>query len=580
MKNQTSLLRWASLCAFVLVVFVSFGHPAGAAAEAKKDKAPGRADVVTIDAMAKDGKLELPPVTFLHDQHTKALAVLQQDCSSCHKPLKDSPDGSYAFTYMGRDDKLKGDAVKALYHENCIKCHTTLAGQGKKTGPLEAECRSCHNPRPAVTDARKDIGFDKILHFKHTASAAIPAQDDPKKNCAACHHVYDAATQKLVWGKDKEDSCRSCHMLPQEKAKILAKNPQAVDANGEIGKRLTLPDAGHQECINCHLAVTAKRQSNEVKSGPADCAGCHGVEAQAARKTEMANVLVATSIPRLERGQPDAVLLLPVAAKPEELKGTMRPVSFNHKLHEAAAMDCRTCHHKKIAACGDCHTLEGKMDGTTAIPPVAVAMHDAQSSRSCVGCHAVETAKPSCAGCHSTMEKGLTKDSCATCHSIPLGATAEQAETGGLIKASKEEKAALAARTVTAREHARVSTFADADIPETVTIGLLSKDYEPSKMPHRKIVKTLLDKQSQNKLAGVFHTEKATLCQGCHHNSPPSKTPPKCVSCHGVELKASPDGRPALKAAYHLQCMTCHAQMQQKPASSECADCHKTSGNQ
>jgi len=88
-----------------------------------------------------------------------------------------------------------------------------------------------------------------------------------------------------------------------------------------------------------------------------------------------------------------------------------------------------------------------------------------------------------------------------------------------------------------------------------------------------------VEKQKDNRLAAAFHSDKATLCQGCHHNSPASKTPPKCVSCHPVAVKPTTDGQLALKAAYHQQCMTCHARMNQKPAATECADCHKVRVN-
>ena len=75
MKYQTSLLRWAGLIVAALVVVASAGHQAWGAAD-DANAMTRRADVVTIDAMAKDGKLELPAVVFLHDQHTKALEAV------------------------------------------------------------------------------------------------------------------------------------------------------------------------------------------------------------------------------------------------------------------------------------------------------------------------------------------------------------------------------------------------------------------------------------------------------------------------------------------------------------------------
>ena len=115
-----------------------------------------------------------------------------------------------------------------------------------------------------------------------------------------------------------------------------------------------------------------------------------------------------------------------------------------------------------------------------------------------------------------------------------------------------------------------------ADIPETVTIKSLSETYEPVELPHGKIVSALVKGIENNKLATYFHTEQGTLCQGCHHNSPATRKPPRCASCHGKPFQESDLFRPGLMAAYHQQCMGCHDQMGiEKPASRDCAGCHK-----
>ena len=113
-------------------------------------------------------------------------------------------------------------------------------------------------------------------------------------------------------------------------------------------------------------------------------------------------------------------------------------------------------------------------------------------------------------------------------------------------------------------------------IPEKVIIKNLSDKYEPVELPHRKIIKTLLDGIKDNKLAGYFHTDKGTLCQGCHHNSPVSKKPPRCASCHAkMAFKDKELFRPGIEAAYHRQCMQCHDAMGiAKPDSRDCTACH------
>lgn len=570
MRKRMSLPRRTSLLVLALAALLLPGLSAWGAEEAPA--APARADVVIIDVMANDGRLELPAVVFLHDKHTEALKAAQKDCSSCHEPLKDGDGKTFSFTYKNAD-QLKGDPLKSMFHESCIGCHVEMRGSSPRTGMQEAECRSCHKAPPP--SERLDAGLDKAAHYAHVASKLITVSGE-ERNCAACHHVYDAQAQKLAWSKDKEDSCRACHMRPAAQKALAAKagkagnddGPEFADENGRLLKRPDMESAVHASCVNCHLKVAAVKSADQ-KTGPSTCAGCHGAAEQAARAEgrDMA------AVPRLERGQDDAVLMLPRPVKSKDVKGMMRPVSFNHKFHEAQLDTCRVCHHKKISACSDCHSYDAAVGGNSV--NFAEAMHRVTAERSCVGCHLQETRKPACIGCHAVMPTKLSDASCASCHATPAGLSDEEAENGSLIGLAKDAAKPLADATVAAREHARVTTLERDAIPEKAVMGLLEDEYKPSELPHRKIVETLLDKQKDSRLAAAFHTEKTTLCQGCHHNSPASATPPKCAACHGVNAKAV-TGRLPLKAAYHQQCITCHEGMQQKPLATECADCHKT----
>lgn len=554
----------------VVLVLVLSGHQASGDEKTAPPATEKRADVVTIDALAGNAARELPPVSFQHDRHTKALAEAQKDCSSCHEPL--APDsakgreGYLSFRYKGAD-ALTGEALKTMYHESCIGCHAEM-----KRGPLAAECRTCHSARP-VPHERRPMGFDKVLHYRHTASSQITVAGE-EKNCASCHHVFDAATQKLVWGKNQEDSCRACHKTPEAQQAALAADPDAADENGLMKGRLTLDAAAHQSCVNCHRQITAQKLP-DARSGPVECAGCHSAAALERASREYAQQ--AGTVPRLDRGQENAVLLLPVSGAKIELKSSMSPVSFNHKFHEGVTRDCRTCHHQKIAACTTCHTLEGKAEAN--FITLSMAMHARDSERSCTGCHNREKQKPSCAGCHSVAPVREPQASCSVCHSPPVGVSREQAESAALNSLDKETRTILALVSAAKRERRQMQRIPQEDIPETVSMGILSNEYQPSELPHRKIASTLLEKQKDSRLAAAFHADPATLCQGCHHNTPLSKTPPRCVSCHSLDTRSRMDGTLSLRAAYHQQCMTCHARMNQKPAETQCADCHKPRGN-
>jgi hypothetical protein len=190
-------------------------------------------------------------------------------------------------------------------------------------------------------------------------------------------------------------------------------------------------------------------------------------------------------------------------------------------------------------------------------------MHQQGFEKSCMGCHDINQKKPACAACHESMTNDMTPGaSCALCHMKPVAATGVSDEV-------------LAKRLLKTRKISS-ATYKDKDIPDKVIIKDLSDKYEPAELPHRAIIKTLLDNMKDNKLAAYFHAEKGMICQGCHHNSPIDKKPPRCGSCHGKPFNKDTPTRPGLKAAYHQQCMGCHKILNlEKPKATACIECHK-----
>jgi formate-dependent nitrite reductase cytochrome c552 subunit len=92
-------------------------------------------------------------------------------------------------------------------------------------------------------------------------------------------------------------------------------------------------------------------------------------------------------------------------------------------------------------------------------------------------------------------------------------------------------------------------------------------------MPHRKIVEKLTQYINENSTAAYFHGHEDVVCQGCHHQSPAGEKPPLCGSCHAAESADLELMKPALKGAYHRQCLGCHQSMDiQKPE--DCSGCH------
>jgi hypothetical protein len=145
----------------------------------------------------------------------------------------------------------------------------------------------------------------------------------------------------------------------------------------------------------------------------------------------------------------------------------------------------------------------------------------------------------------------------------------------GSAPPTEEEEKARAAAALAARTPMR-ATYDAVDIPEKVVIKTLAKQFAPAEMPHRKVIAALMDKAAASPLAGSFHLEKGTICQGCHHNSPASKQPPRCSHCHGQAFDPDKPHTPGLMGAYHQQCIGCHEEMNlEKPKAVDCTACHK-----
>ena len=259
-------------------------QPAKTQAQGEKEPVPaaetGRPDLIKIGILADSQKLELPPSTFSHDKHTEALSKEKKDCTTCHL----TSFTATAFTGRFYLSRGPGAGAREIYHANCIGCHMKDAAAGKKTGPLDGECRSCHNAQPQIAAVRLDAGFNLASHYRHIASKAIPVYQNYKDNCGRCHHQYDPKTKKTFYAQGKEDGCRDCHLAKEEK-----------DVK-------SLEEADHQQCILCHIDL-AKRGSKD--NLPIDCAGCHGAKAQAldAKKNqEWVATLPDKEVPRLKKG--------------------------------------------------------------------------------------------------------------------------------------------------------------------------------------------------------------------------------------------------------------------------------------
>ncbi len=508
---------------FVLAGVLTASAVAKPAGEAEPTQ--GNADVIVIDGLKAFGPLERPAVNFYHDKHTDALAKQGKDCLACHSMVKDRLSLKF-----GRTEDTDKNTVMDIYHDQCVSCHNQGTDEKTPSGPVT--CGGCHIEDADYHSIWQPIGLDKAMHYRHVKAA--------QNKCETCHHEYNEQTKALYYAKGKEGACVYCHK------------------ETKVDNRIANRDASHTACVSCHRSLTIK----DKDAGPMQCAGCHDPKQQALFERPV-------DIPRMERNQPDA-LLVKSAPKDQPIAdgaGRMAPVPFNHKAHEGYNNSCRVCHHASLQSCAECHTIAGDDKGEQV--RLAQAMHQRDAGSSCIGCHARQQVLPECAGCHASdavINAGTSEASCKACH--------QQTDLINPYSADAETSKMVAEELFAQRQPVRGTLPLD-QIPETVIIKILSKEYEPAQLPHRKIVMSLAKKIEGNKLAENFHTDLTTLCQGCHHNSPASAKPPQCGSCHGQTSEPLNLTRPGLLAAYHQQCIQCHDKMGlEKPASRDCTACH------
>ncbi len=507
--------EWAGVAVGAAVILAA----AGCRDIPRMEPAPERTTapaVITLESPPELGPPERPPVEFDHEAHVAALP--EEGCARCHPD-----DGGGEPSFAGLDPgpaPSRGELMERA-HDRCESCHAERRRAGSEEAPVLAACASCHARRPDAVSERVAIRFDRSLHHRHVQAAG--------DRCETCHHVLDRDTGELVYARQEEEACATCH------------GPRPD------GDTPALRDAAHQRCVTCHL----RRREEGVAAGPTSCAGCHDAEV-------LAHIAVLDDVPRLDRGQPDRVLLDPGPAT--------AAVPFDHAAHEGRTTRCSVCHHATLGPCGDCHDDTGLPDGGGVTREEA--SHLAASDRSCVGCHDERAHGAGCAGCHAALPTPPSEGSCAICHATPPPpAAAPPAEM--LARAGGEEPPEDDGAPAPAM--APLPPASDA-FPATVTIDGLAGRYGPAELPHRAMVERLDGLVRESALASAFHAGPEVTCAGCHHHTPVGDRPPPCASCHGPADRLDED-RPSLEHAYHRQCIECHQQME--VGHTGCTDCHE-----
>ena len=475
---------------------------------------------------------EMDGALFDHGSHYASVKKNGGSCETCHSGLAAADKGAKISLTIIPESKSK-EKMKDAWHAFCMDCHAKNAGT-----PSPASCHSCHDSK-APEAGMLPVRFDRSLHARHVDSRYIEkvmpeegsrAMLGELQNCGACH------SSTLEGGK-------TAYVRGTEDASTffgtVSRDPKALSSSA------------HAKCVTCHISVMKNGGANAAALGlPVECASCHSSKGQAMFPS-------VSNAPRLYRGQPDVVEMgvKESANKDLDKAKAVKSVPFNHKAHEAS-VSCMECHGPAIA----------KADRDGKGGAVFSSAHDPQNPLSCIGCHAMKAkADRNCAGCHADMRAG-NENSCAVCHRGN-----GNPGTGGIVSAASGK---VVHQPVPANK-----------IPETVTIGSLSKEYEPVVFQHRKVYEVMLRGVGGNALSDAFHAQ--SMCLSCHHHIPGENiaNPPNCSACHDKAISpAKASKAPYLKTAYHQLCIGCHASMNVKPDALDCSGCHtpvqKTSSTQ
>jgi len=94
-----------------------------------------------------------------------------------------------------------------------------------------------------------------------------------------------------------------------------------------------------------------------------------------------------------------------------------------------------------------------------------------------------------------------------------------------------------------------------SEAPDSLLLGYLADLYQPVRFDHK---------------AHADMAEMGLKCATCHHYSPAGRIP-SCRECHGGEANPNNLRQPALKGAYHRQCISCHREWSHD---TKCLVCH------
>ena len=498
-----------------------------------------------------------------------------QRCAACHHPplfnkdLSPELDACRACHQSGpgsgvslRKDWPTPPHLRMAAHETCLRCHAELATQKKAHGPLD--CDSCHNkerfealPRiegnPSLLTMDRPTGLmltPRIKTVQQPLGAVYPTGPEwptsmpvvpfnhglheRSLNCVDCHH------------SSVKQACITCHTPygdPRGKGITLTRIMHSVTAKNSCVSCHARIKTAAPECRGCH-------QTRPIEERGTDCAFCH--RAASGVKATM-GLMLASNLPEPQVEERSVETTAPPKEQVRRIAAMMAPQP-EPKLSPTAILLPGT--ESKLGP------VPEPLLAPTAIrlPPSEPRQDPAPEP---LLAPSAILLPPSMPGRDTEPEsRPLSTD-------IPVTPAPAMSGKAPVIVEAMSPLLSL-------------GPIPD-NMPGKVRIGAMIDEYLPVEFEHAKHLEKLqgaIGRQASGLLS--MHRKDGRDCAACHHHGSriePGGTPPRCGSCHMAKLPGDktsmPDGRPLLKAAFHLRCMDCHKRMGlEKPGATDCVACH------
>ncbi len=359
--------------------------------------------------------------TAVQEQRFLHAPILQGDCSDCHVPPGEQPQGlDYQVSEVHdlvtiapvlelcgdchtEDRFVHGDWIHEPFTNRCDTCHDPHGGDVRHflhTETPGALCSSCHEDIPGEHDYAHGplvLGLCLECHTPHRSEFEGLLRDTPEALCIDCHRdVGSGLRREHFLHAPAETGCLDCHdahggahrfFLPTTQEELCRScHEETIVSSAEMA----FPHAEMLEgrtCSSCHAPHFSSHEGLLRRSSLDTCSRCHDEPVESLRGTPLAPVTQTVRAAEnvhgpLEEGNCVACHAAHGSDERLLLKGSF-PQGLYAVYREDTYSLCYTCHDRRLAEEEFTETT-GFRDGERNLHFVHV---NRERGRTCAVCH-------------------------------------------------------------------------------------------------------------------------------------------------------------------------------------------------